>query len=173
MSWAVHPRAGCRLCGSRDVAEFLDLGEAPFTDDFVAPEDRGQEFVAPLRVAVCRGCWTAQTQHDVEVDEYYRDYNYSVAASPFAQRFMARLAEETMRRYGFGPGARVLEVGSGDGAQLAQFQALGARVLGFEPSAEFVRHLPRGRRPGGPVPVRCEHGGPQSRPTCVSPTWSC
>ena len=137
MSWAIHRRTRCRVCGSRDLAEFLDLGEAPFTDDFVAPEDAGREFVAPLRVAMCRECWTAQTQHDVEVDEYYRDYNYSVAASPFAQRFMARLAQETMRRYGFGPGARVLEVGSGDGAQLAQFQALGARVLGFEPSAEL------------------------------------
>lgn len=137
MSWAVHRRDACRVCGSRSVEEFLDLGEAPLTDDFVAPERRGNEFTAPLGVFVCHECWTAQTQHDVEVDEYYRDYNYSVAASPFAQRFMARLAQETMRGYGFGPGAAVLEVGSGDGAQLAQFQAQGARVLGFEPSAEL------------------------------------
>ena len=137
MSWAVHPRGGCRVCGSPNVPEFLDLGAAPFTDDFVTPESRGEEFVAPLKVAICRECWTAQTQHDVEVDEYYRDYNYSVAASPFAQRFMARLAQETLGRYASGPEARVLEVGSGDGAQLEQFQALGARVLGFEPSAEL------------------------------------
>jgi ubiquinone/menaquinone biosynthesis C-methylase UbiE len=137
MSWLVHQRSACRLCGSGDMAEFLRLGDAPFTDDFVAPDQHGAEFAAPLSVWICRACWTAQTQHDVEVTEYYRDYNYSVAASPFAQRFMARLAEETMSRYGLGTGATVLEVGSGDGAQLAQFQARGAQVLGFEPSADL------------------------------------
>lgn len=137
MSWAVLRRNGCRLCGSPDVAEFLHLGDAPFTDDFIAPPQRGTEFTAPLSVWVCRACWTAQTQHDVEVSEYYRDYNYSVAASPFAQRFMTRLAQRTMADYDLGPGASVLEVGSGDGAQLAHFQALGARVLGFEPSADL------------------------------------
>ncbi|MGH2859756.1 MAG: methyltransferase domain-containing protein [Solirubrobacteraceae bacterium] len=137
MSWSVHHRDRCRLCGSPDVMEFLSLGDAPFTDDFVAPPHAGREFRAPLSVWICRSCWTAQTQHDVSVDEYYRDYNYSVAASPFAQRFMQRLAEETWGRYGLGPGATVLEVGSGDGAQLAHFQALGARVLGFEPSADL------------------------------------
>ncbi len=137
MTWAVHARSRCRLCGSDDVAEFLSLGDAPFTDDFVAPSSAGREFTAPLSVWVCRACWTAQTQHDVEVGEYYRDYNYSVAASPFAQTFMRRLAQETMARYGLGPGATVLEIGSGDGAQLAHFQALGAHVLGFEPSADL------------------------------------
>ena len=137
MSWSIHHRDCCRLCGSADVAPFLDLGRAPFTDDFVTPEQLGREFAAPLTVFVCRACWTAQTQHDVEVDEYYRDYNYSVAASPFAQRFMARLAQRTMAEYGLTPGAGVLEIGSGDGAQLAHFQALGAHVLGFEPSADL------------------------------------
>lgn len=137
MSWAIHHRAACRLCGSTDVAPFLDLGEVPFTDDFVRPGQSCREFLAPLQVAICRACWTAQTLHDVDVNEYYRDYNYSVAASPFARRFMARLAEATMTRFGFGPGTTVLEVGSGDGAQLAEFQALGARVHGFEPSADL------------------------------------
>jgi SAM-dependent methyltransferase len=60
-----------------------------------------------------------------------------VATSGFAQRFMARLADETLARYGFGPGARVIEVGSGDGAQLAYFQQRGAHVLGFEPSEDL------------------------------------
>jgi SAM-dependent methyltransferase len=137
MSLEIRRRESCRVCGGSDVPFFLDLGPAPFTDDFVTPENAGREFVAPLQVAVCRSCWTAQTRHDVEVGEYYRDYNYTVAASGFAQRFMERLAEETLRRYGFGDGASVLEIGSGDGAQLAHFQRLGARVLGFEPSAEL------------------------------------
>ena len=137
MSYAVYQRDACRICGGTDTPFFLDLGDAPFTDDFVVAADAGREFSAPLRVAVCRSCWTAQTRHDVEVGDYYRDYRYSVAASGFAQNFMARLAQETLTRFGFGAGARVIEVGSGDGAQLVHFQRLGARVLGFEPSADL------------------------------------
>lgn len=137
MSYAIHRRDRCRICGGSDIPYFLDLGAAPFTDDFIWPASAGREFTAPLGVAVCRDCWTAQTRHDVDVSDYYRDYQYSVAASGFAQRFMARLAEEALSRYGFGHGASVLEIGSGDGAQLAHFQERGARVLGFEPSAEL------------------------------------
>jgi SAM-dependent methyltransferase len=137
MSYEIRTRETCRICGGTDVPFFLDLGPAPFTDDFIQPHDAGREFAAPLRVAVCRTCWTAQTRHDVDVSDYYRDYRYSVAASGFAQHFMARLAEETLSRYGFGEGASVLEIGSGDGAQLVHFQERGARVLGFEPSADL------------------------------------
>jgi SAM-dependent methyltransferase len=137
MSFSIRHRHACRICGSADVRFFVDLGQAPFTDDFVTPDAAGSEFSGALRVAVCRACWTAQTLHDVDVSDYYRDYRYSVAASGFAQRFMARLAEETIDRYGFGSGARVIEVGSGDGAQLAHFQRHGASVLGFEPSADL------------------------------------
>ena len=154
MSFAIHQHATCRVCGGADVQYFLDLGQAPFTDDFIRPEAAGREFSAPLRVAVCRTCWTAQTRHDVDVRDYYRDYNYSVAASGFAQRFMSRLAEETLARYGFSAGARVLEIGSGDGAQLAHFQERGARVLGFEPSADLCA---ASRHAGVPV-AQCLFG---------------
>jgi SAM-dependent methyltransferase len=136
-AYAVRERPTCRICGADEPRFFLDLGEAPFTDDFVRPAEAGREFAAPLRVAVCPECWTAQTRHDVDVSDYYRDYRYSVATSGFAQRFMARLAEETLERYGSADGARVLEIGSGDGAQLVHFRERGARVLGFEPSADL------------------------------------
>jgi SAM-dependent methyltransferase len=137
MNYAVHERAACRVCAGTDVPVFLDLGPAPFTDDFIVSARAGQEFASPMRVCVCRSCWTVQTQHDVDVSDYYAEYNYSVATSSFFQQFMGRLARETFTRFGFGPGSRVIEVGSGDGAQLAAFQQLGARVLGFEPSADL------------------------------------
>lgn len=69
----------------------------------------------------------------------YREYGYTVAHSGFAQHFMERLASETFARFGCGPDDSVMEIGSGDGAQLACFQRLGARVLGFEPSDELTR----------------------------------
>jgi SAM-dependent methyltransferase len=110
----------------------------PFTDEFVSPQRAGSEFKADIAVFWCELCHSAQTQHDVEVHDYYRDYRYTVSSSPFARRFMTRLAEETFQRYRLSPGDRVLEIGSGDGHQLACFQQLGAKVLGFEPSADLT-----------------------------------
>ena len=128
MSWAkfIRRMAAGAVSGS-PVPEFLDLGAAPFTDDFVTPESRARSSPTWLQVSICRECWTAQTQHDVEVDEYYRDYNYSVAASPFAQRFMARLAQETLgRRLDLEARARG---GLGRRRSTRAVPALGARVL--------------------------------------------
>jgi SAM-dependent methyltransferase len=135
----VHYRNACRLCGSGRVREFLRFERMPFTDELVKKDRLGSEFLADIGVYWCEACHSAQTQHDVEVGEYYRDYQYTVSSSPFARRFMRRLAEESFRRFGFGKGDRVIEIGSGDGFQLGCFRELGARVLGFEPSAELTR----------------------------------
>lgn len=139
MKYTVHTRNTCRICGSTDLRRFLDFADLPFTDDFVTVKTAGTEFLAPLSVYWCADCKTAQTQHNVEVTDYYREYRYTVSSSPFAQRFMRQLARQTFQRFGFQPGDSVVEVGSGDGYQLACFQQVGARVLGFEPSADLTK----------------------------------
>jgi len=111
----------------------------PLTDQFLLKHELGTEFLRPVRVYFCEDCGLTQTLHDVSVEDYYRDYRYSVAFSSFAQYFMYRLAEEVWQQYQLQPGDTVLEVGSSDGAQLACFQALGAKVFGFEPSAPLVQ----------------------------------
>jgi protein-L-isoaspartate O-methyltransferase len=139
MKCHIHTRSTCRLCGTPGPREFLHFERMPFTDEFVTRDHFGHEFLGDIRVFWCPACRSAQTQHDVEVGEYYRDYRYTVSNSPFARRFMQRLAEESFRRFQLQPGDRVLEIGSGDGFQLAAFKNLGARVLGFEPSADLTR----------------------------------
>jgi protein-L-isoaspartate O-methyltransferase len=132
-------RTSCRACGSHELEPFLRLDDMPFTDALVAQADAGSEFTAPIDLSWCRGCSMVQTQADVSVDEYYRDYRYTVSSSGFATTFMDALAAATMTRFDLNPGDIVLEIGSGDGAQLAAFAARGARVLGFEPASDLCR----------------------------------
>lgn len=126
----------CRACHKADLQRFLHLPQMPFTDDFIPPERFGQEFRADIDVFVCRDCLTAQTQHDVEVGDYYEDYQYSVGGSATAGRFMRLLASNLQSAYyPEVTGRTVLEVGSGDGEQLLAFKETGCRVLGYEPSS--------------------------------------
>lgn len=112
----------------------------PFTDDFVAPDRFGSEFRANIDVFLCRKCLSAQTQHDVDVGDYYEDYQYSVGGSATASRFMRLLAEELQTAFYPGiAGKKVLEVGSGDGEQLVAFMKTGCRVLGYEPSSVLCK----------------------------------
>jgi len=113
----------------------------PLTDDFVSPSSMRRQFCHDLDVYVCEDCATVQTQHDVSAREYYEDYQYSVAGSATAGRFMHLLADSVTRKYGtVAPRERkILEIGSGDGSQLLVFKELGCQVLGYEPSSVLKR----------------------------------
>jgi len=151
MPYTLIQRQSCRICQSQDVRRFLHFDTMPFTDGFVSNHKLGSEFLAPLDLYWCAGCKTTQTLHDVEVSDYYREYRYTVSDSPFARNFMEKLAQSVFTRYGLGTGDTVIEIGSGDGNQLACFRELGARVLGFEPSAELTKYS---RAVGVPVVQR-------------------
>jgi hypothetical protein len=139
MNFQVHHRKQCRFCGTSGLVQYYEMARQPMTDNFLTAEQLGQEFVYPLQVFYCPQCWISQTQHDVDLQGYYNDYQYSVATSGFAQTFMRLLAEETWRRYGYRAGDTVVEVGSSDGSQLGHFRDLGARVFGFEPSLPLAQ----------------------------------
>jgi len=73
---------------------FFNFYDMPFTDDFVKKENAGIEFLYPIDIFFCNDCKTAQTQHDVEITEYYEDYQYSVGLSSLAAEFMNRIAKK-------------------------------------------------------------------------------
>jgi hypothetical protein len=82
----------CRSCRSRRLRRFLHLPQMPLTDDFITPERFGQEFRHDIDVFICGVCHTAQTQHDVDMGDYYEDYQYAVGKSETASRIMHLLA---------------------------------------------------------------------------------
>ena len=161
MSFSIHRRDACRICGALRRPLLPRPRPGAVHRRLRDPAGRGQRV---LRAAAHRGlpaCWTAQTRHDVDVSDYYRDYRYSVAASGFAQRFMARLAEETLDPLRPRPPAPASSrSGSGDGAQLAHFQQRGRARARLRAVGRPLRGVPRGGRAGGRVPL---HGRDRRR----------
>lgn len=127
--------AACRVCGSRQLHRWAHLPQMPFTEELRPVDNPAPVFLADIDVYLCGGCGVSMTIHEPPISEYYTDYHYTASASGIAGRFMDRLAETLFQRFKLAPGCRVVEVGSGDGAQLGAFRQRGAEVLGFEPSA--------------------------------------
>ena len=167
MKCTVVARTTCRLCGSDQLTSFLTLPDMPLTDQLLRKEELGTEFLWPIGVYVCDQCGLAQTLHDLSASSYYHDYQYSASWSPFARRFMQRLALETWQTCRLQPGDTVIDIGCSDGELLFHLKTLGAQVFGFEPS-EVLAHAARSR--GIPVSSRLfDHSTVQAIPVELLP----
>ena len=126
----------CRFCATPLSQVFLDLGAAPPSNSFLAPEDlNGPEVYYPLKLFVCPECRL------VQVDEYKRSSEIFssgyVYFSSYSSTWLAHAkayVEATLPRLGLGPQSLVMEVASNDGYLLQYVQERGVPALGIEPS---------------------------------------
>jgi hypothetical protein len=129
--------ATCRACRAPISRLFLDLGTAPPSNSYVAPEDlSAPERYYPLRVLVCDGCRLVQTQDFTDAaDLFSSDYayfsSYSTAWLAHSRSYVATMIE----RFGLTPDSQVVEVAANDGYLLQYVQAAGVPCYGIEPTA--------------------------------------
>jgi SAM-dependent methyltransferase len=140
VTYTVSRRSRCRLCGGPALERFLHFEAIPFFDEVVTAESRGREFSHPMDLYFCQGCRSVQTQHDVNLHEYYHSYQYVASHSPFIRTYMQALVDYCWQRFGMKPQDRVIDVGAADGFLLSLFRQKGAGVLGFE-AAENLTQL--------------------------------
>ena len=125
----------CRVCDSTNLELAVDLGEQPWCNNFLKPEEVGQEPFYPLRVVYCHNCKTAQLDFTVKKEIMFGDHTYLSGMTKSLSQHFKSVAEEVDSRFFVNtPQKSVLDIGSNDGTQLKHFQALGYDVLGVESS---------------------------------------
>jgi novobiocin biosynthesis protein NovU/D-mycarose 3-C-methyltransferase len=129
----------CRICGHEDLRRFLDLGEMPLANAFVAPAlATAPEARFPLEVARCADCSLVQLTVVVDPDLMFRDYLYASSASapllPHFQELAASIAGGLVPA-----GSLAVEFGSNDGVLLRALGERGLRALGVEPATNLAR----------------------------------
>jgi SAM-dependent methyltransferase len=131
----------CRFCATPLSSVFLDLGAAPPSNSFLAPEDlNGPEVHYPLKLFVCPDCRL------VQVDEYKRSTEIFssgyVYFSSYSSTWLAHAkayVEATCPRLGLGPKSLVMEIASNDGYLLQYVKERGIPALGIEPSGSTAK----------------------------------
>ncbi|MGH9443216.1 MAG: methyltransferase domain-containing protein [Thermoanaerobaculia bacterium] len=131
----------CRMCKSRRLSRFLDLGSMPPADSFLRPDQLGEpETYYPLSVHLCEECGLSQLGHVVSPEVLYRhDYPYEASITATGQRHWAEFAESVAARFSAGADRFAVDIGSNVGVLLGEFQKHGFRILGIDPATNIVR----------------------------------
>jgi 2-polyprenyl-3-methyl-5-hydroxy-6-metoxy-1,4-benzoquinol methylase len=130
----------CRICGSRNVELFLDLGEQPHCNRLIPPAlaDRAEP-VYPLRTGFCFDCTLVQIDHTIPKESMFSDYPYVSGTTRTLVQHFKDTAERLAATYHLKAGDLVVDIGSNDGSFLAQYQPLGLTVQGVEAAANVAR----------------------------------
>lgn len=125
----------CRICDSTRLEPVIDLGDQPWCNHFLKKEEIGKEPFYPLRVVYCHDCAGAQLDFTVKKEVMFGDHTYLSGVTKSLSAHFRTVAEEVDNRFLKDRASKsVLDIGSNDGSQLKQFQALGYDVLGVESS---------------------------------------
>lgn len=125
----------CRVCDGTKLEKVLDLGNQPWCNHFLKPEEVGTEPTYPLRVVYCHDCSTTQLDYTVKKEIMFGDHTYLSGVTKSLSSHFKSVADEIDAIVPYKDRKKtVLDIGSNDGTQLKHFQALGYEVLGVESS---------------------------------------
>ncbi len=127
----------CRHCQAPLTRRFLDLGYAPPSNAYLAPEAlNAPEMTWPLRLSVCGTCFLVQTEDFTAAEALFdAEYAYFSSTSKSWLDHAARYAAMVTARFGLTAASHVIEVAANDGYLLRNFVAAGIPCLGVEPTA--------------------------------------
>jgi len=123
----------CRVCSSKNIVGFFDLGKQPLANSLPARPDE-REDVYPLSLSYCRDCGLAQLNETVPPGILFSQYVWVTGTSRTANEFAKKFHVELEARAGVQKEGYVLEVASNDGTFLRPFKEAGWKVLGVDPA---------------------------------------
>lgn len=145
----------CRMCQSKNLVKFLDLGKQPLANSFLKKEDlQKPELKFPLEAYFCEYCNLAQLIHVVDPEVMFRDYVYFTSSMPKISLHWQEYANYVMANFLSEKSDFVVEIGSNDGALVKYFFENGYRVLGIDPARNIVEIANKNG-----IPTLCEFFG--------------
>lgn len=133
----------CRVC-STPIEKFMTFGKMPIANGFLTKDQIKNEYFFELAPAFCSKCEMFQIvdQPDPQM-MFHENYAFFSSTSVNMQKHFKEFSDSVSETYLAGRSDPfVVEIGSNDGIMLRNFQQMGIRHLGVEPSqnvAEIAR----------------------------------
>jgi len=134
------PRS-CRLCAAAALSVLYDFGEQPVAGYLETTLEAARD-ASRFRntIAICRECGMVQQAYDGAMKELiervYANYQPTYSMSPVVRTYMSSFLDMALARAGGKIDHYLLEIGSNDGAVLAEVQRRGHRPIGLDPSGD-------------------------------------
>ena len=123
----------CRVCSSKRLEQFLDLGDQPHCDSLLREQDLAhKEPYYPLQVCFCHDCTAVQINYTVPKETMFGEYLYVSGTTQTLRTHFQQSTERLIKRLGLKAGDLVVDIGSNDGTWLACYQPYGIRTLGVD-----------------------------------------
>lgn len=130
----------CRICKSKKLYKFLDLGTMPIPNGFLKKEDlTKKEDKFELACFFCENCGLVQLTNVVDPNIMFKNYVYIPSTAKMMMNNFANLASHTHELKGLNEKVFVIDIGSNDGSLLAMFKSYGCKVLGIDPAENIAQ----------------------------------
>lgn len=129
----------CRVCGSRDLAKYLDLGMLPMANN-LAPtaQDAIDMERFPMQVLYCQECSLSQLSVVIDPSVLFSNYTYRSSINKGYIRHCREMARSVKEPLQIESGDLVVDIAGNDGALLAEFKdELGVEVVNVDPAANI------------------------------------
>ncbi len=126
--------SSCRICGSKNLYKFLDLGEQPLANAYLTNPYQ-TEPLYPLRVYFCKDCGLIQLCDVVNPKELFTKYSYFTGySSQTMQDHFHQLAQSIEKDFKLTKNDIVVDIGGNDGTLLDGYTL--PVTINVEPSLE-------------------------------------
>ena len=134
----------CRICFSKKLIGYLDLGKQPFSNSFLNYKDLKKEKKFPLIIVLCTNCGLSQLSIIPNVKFIFNKYDYLSSSSKALSNHYKELVETLLKNYHIVSTDTVLDIGCNDGILLKHYPKNFNNVIGIEPS-DASKHIKQKR----------------------------
>lgn len=130
----------CRICGSKRLKKYLDLGNQPLPNNLITPyfPDHSKY---PLQVLFCESCSLSHLSIVVNPKLMFSNYFYHSSVSKTFMKHCYELGKKIkkiVKSHIKKQDLLVIDIASNDGCLLEQFKRLGYYVIGVEPAKNLA-----------------------------------
>ena len=131
----------CRLCKSKNLFKFLDLGYQPPSDEFREYNSLNQPTLYfPLEVCSCIKCGFKQLNFVVNPSHLYQnEYPYESSLTRVGQKHYYNFAQSVVSKFNLKKKDLVIDIGSNIGVLLEGFKKCELDVLGVDPAKNICK----------------------------------
>lgn len=130
----------CRICCSKDLVKYLDLGKMPLANRLIRPGNiNKKEENFPLEVLYCKNCSLSQLSVSVSPKVLFSYYPYRSSISNVFRKHCAGMSNKIRSILKTKRNELIVDIASNDGCLLQEFRKKNFRTLGIEPAKNLAK----------------------------------